>query len=255
MLRGLYSAASGMISASYREEVISNNFANLRTPGFKKEEATQTSFEAVLLGQLQKTSLSTAYWQYLGSMPLGSGIAEIATDFSQGPLRATSLSTDLAIEGEGFFVLQLPDGEIGYTRNGSFILDGEGNLVTSDGYFVLGETGPIKLETNNFKIDNQGNIIENETLIDRLLITTFNSNDFNRIREGVFQPQAGNIPLPQAELNFKIHQGYLEEPNIDLSLEIAKMVTNLRYFEANQRVVSTYDQILRVAANEIGKLA
>lgn len=254
MLRGLYTAATGMMSAGYNEEVISNNLANLKTPGFKKAEVAQSSFATVLLGQLEKTSPYSGYWQYLGTMPFGSGVAEIAIDYSQGVLRATSLATDFALEGEGFFTLQLPDGERGYTRNGSFVLDRDGYLVTDKGYFVLGEKGPIQLEGDNFEVDSKGNIQQNGVLTDRLLLTLFANNDFEQIRDGIFQPRGGNAPQGGNNFRGKVNQGYLEEPNIDLSAEMAKMITNLRFFEANQRVVGTYDQLLRVSANEIGRL-
>jgi flagellar basal-body rod protein FlgF len=134
----LYQAAAAMNANARWQETISDNLASASVPGFKKQEI---SFDAVQAGMMSQAT-PNAQRQFL--LPR----ATAATNFAQGELRATGVSTDLAIEGRGFFQVQMPTGGTAYTRDGEFHLNTSGQLVTKQGFPVLGENGPIQLDPN-----------------------------------------------------------------------------------------------------------
>ncbi len=161
MVRGIYTAASGMMTQRHRLDVIANNLANIDLTGFKKDLSIQRAFPELLIRRLNDDGLYKFPKGYLETAPvvgkLGVGVEEneIYTSFAQGPIKITGNPLDLALTDVGFFVVQTPEGER-YTRNGSFTLGREGILVTKDGYPVIGEKGYVYLKDNNFKIIDGG---------------------------------------------------------------------------------------------------
>lgn len=181
MVKGLYTAYTGMVQQQKRLDVITNNLANSDTTGYKKEGCSTVAFDEVLAVKIKDGS--EAYLNRpIGQMSMGAKIGETYTDYSQGSFRVTDNSYDIALDGNGFFAIQFAgkngENSIKYTRDGSFTLNKEGYLVTKDGDFVLGTNGPIQLDTlTETTIDGMGNIFQNGTQVATLNLVDF--EDYN----------------------------------------------------------------------------
>ena len=175
MIRGLYTAATGMNAQAKKMDVISNDLANVDTTGYKKDTVVLSAFNEVLITRLEGNSIQN---KDIGSMSLGVRVDEVYTQFAQGSLVQTDGVANLAIQGEGFFVVQTPAGEA-YTRDGQFSITVDGRLVTQEGYSVMGENGPIEFgedylqEGGVLAFDTERRVLLNEELIDTLDIAVF----------------------------------------------------------------------------------
>ncbi len=168
-VQGIYTAASGMLAQQYRLDAISNNLANAVTTGFKREESIDKAFPEMLIRRMEEHVVKFPYNTIpsVGSIDkapvvgkVGTGVEqnELFTVFEQGPLQVTENPLDIAISGEGFFIVDTPEGER-YTRNGNYII-GNGNiLMTKEGFPILGENGYIRVQKNNFRVDEQGRVL------------------------------------------------------------------------------------------------
>ncbi len=176
---------------------------------------------------------------------------EVNTDFNQGHLITTSNPLDLAIRGEGFFQVQTPEG-IRYTRDGSFSLSSNGYLVTKEGYYVLGENGPLQLlQTGDITISQQGEVFVNDEYIDRLNIVTFaDLNQLQKQGDNLYFTDAVPEPLQDAD----VVQGALEGSNISIVAEMVDLISAFRAYEANQKVIQTHDTTLDRAINDVGRI-
>ena len=197
MVKGLYTAYTGMINEQNRMDVITNNLANSDTSGFKKEGATSQAFDTVLAYKIKDASVSPTIAHGIGKANLGVKIGENYTDYSQGPFKVTGNTYDLGISGTGFYNVEFTN-KAGttttkYTRDGSFTVDKEGYLVTKDGDYVLGQSGRIKLDpTQDVSIDSMGNIAQGGKNIGTVKITDF--EDYNYLKhygENYFEPVKG----------------------------------------------------------------
>ena len=254
MVKGLYTAYTGMINEQHRMDVLTNNLANASTVGFKKEGATSQSFDEVLAYKIKDTT-DPNWARPLGDISLGVKIGENYTDYSQGSIRETGNTFDMAISGSGFFTVQFTNkkGEqsIKYTRDGSFTLNKEGYLVTKDGDFVQGTAGRIRLDPlQPANIDEAGNIYQNNTRVATLDITDF--EDYNYLEhygENYYQTVEG---FEEKAGDYKIISGYLEMANMSVVTEMVNMISVSRAYETNQKMVQTYDNSLEIAANQLG---
>lgn len=256
MVKGLYTAYTGMINEQHRMDVLTNNLANASTVGFKKEGATSQSFDEVLAYKIKDTT-DPNWARTLGDISLGVKIGENYTDYSQGSMRETGNTYDVAISGSGFFTVQFTNkkGEqsIKYTRDGSFTLNKEGYLVTKDGDFVQGTAGRIRLDPlQPASIDQAGNIYQNNARVATLDITDF--EDYNYLEhygENYYQTVEG---FEEKAGDYKIVSGYLEMANMSVVTEMVNMISVSRAYETNQKMVQTYDTSLEIAANQLGKV-
>ncbi|HAN43769.1 MAG TPA: hypothetical protein DCP97_00105 [Ruminococcaceae bacterium] len=252
MNRGFYTAGSGILTQQRMLNVMSNNVANVRTPGFKKGTTVSTTFEQELLVRLED-----------GKHPLGASAAivslpdEVITNYSQGQYDQTDRSLDAAIQGDGFFTLQNPtnpDQQL-LTRNGQFDIDDEGYLVLPSGGRVLGVTGEIMVGQDDFDITETGDVYVNGDLVDKLLIQTpENHNNLIKYGEGLYidtKPETTIQGIPKTTL---IKQGYLERSNVDMSEEMTRMIAAQRQFQACSQVVRMIDQTNQKAVSELGKI-
>lgn len=256
MVKGLYTAYTGMINEQHRMDVLTNNLANASTVGFKKEGATSQAFDEVLAIKIKDTT-DAGVPRSLGHISMGVKIGENYTDYSQGSLRETGNTYDIALSGSGFFTVEFTNkaGEAStkYTRDGGFTLNKDGYLVTKDGDFVLGKNGRIKLDPlQTTIIDKMGNIYQNETLVETLRITDF--EDYNYLEhygENFYQTVDG---ATEKEGEFQTISGYLEMSNMQVVSEMVQMISVSRAYETNQKIVQAYDSTLEIAANQLGKL-
>jgi len=249
MLRGLYTAATGMATQRSKMDVVSNNIVNAQTAGFKKDNVISSSFESVMLEELVDSNvIGTA--SEVGPYSFGTHVDSVYTDFTQGSLESTERQSDLAIYGEGFFTVETPEGER-YTRSGNFDVDSDGYLVTSDGCYVLGENGRIQVNPDDFSVTAEGIVISEGVPTDTLRIAGFLNSDSLR-KQGDNLYYTGETPVPAS--NYSIVQGALEGSNVDIADEIVDMMTVYRTYEASQKILTMTDETLGLAVNSLGNL-
>ncbi|MCQ2543238.1 MAG: flagellar hook-basal body protein [Lachnospiraceae bacterium] len=263
MLKGLYTAYTGMLNEQNRMDVLSNNLANTSTVGFKKEGTTSQGFDNVLAYRIKDLD-GTGRWNdvNIGIGTPGVKIGENYVDYSQGAFRETGNTFDVALSGKGFFNIEFTNkaGETStlYTRDGNFSLTKEGYLVTKDGDFVLGTnaggaTAHIQLNPNlPASIDQAGRIMQNNQVVANIKITDFaDYNYLERYGENLFAPVEGASDIAP---DVKVVSGYLEQSNVQTVEEMVNLISITRQYEANQKLIQTFDGSLDIAVNRIGKV-
>lgn len=252
MLRGIYTACSAMLVEQTRLDIIANNLANVNTTGFKKEDVAVQSFHSVLI-EAQGVRPGSLRRQPIGMLGMGADEVTSYTSFVEGPLRHTGNSLDVAIVGNGFFVVQTPEGER-YTRSGSFSLDTNSQLVTSAGHPVLGENGPIILQGNRIDIDAQGGIYVDGRLVDRLRIVDFAAREgLRRENFQYFRATESSGEAAPAD-GYVVSQEHLEQSNVEIVREMVNMINASRSYEMNQRMILSQDDALAKAVNDVGQV-
>jgi flagellar basal-body rod protein FlgG len=238
MNSGMYAALSGNLSALRRLDVLSNNLANASTPGFK---ADQIQFESVLAGVKNPSPQD----------PMLSN-ERFSTDFSAGALQKSDNTLDVALDGDGFFVVNTPQGPA-YTRQGNFHRGTDGKLVNPDGYEVQGQGGAISVTGGRIQIGDGGVVT-----VDGAASGTLAQVDFpkpyalTKLGGGLFVP-ADPQQAPAAS-NAQVKQGFLEGSNVKVVVEMARMIEASRYFESCAKAVKSYDDMANKAANDLGKV-
>ncbi len=276
MVRGIFTAASGMIAQQHRLDAIANNLANADTVGYKRDVSVHKAFPELLLRRLDDDGVIQVPFrrQPIGSVDkapvvgrLGTGVEqnEVFTIFEQGAVQETSNPFDVALEGQGFFVVETPGGPR-LTRSGGFTLGPEGFLVTQQGYPVLGDDNqPIEVKLNNFVIDDEGRVFSNERFLDdperlvqmlenrwedtiqvgRLrLVATDEARYLRKVGENLYNTteESGEAFDLLGDERPVVLQGFLETANVNPVVEMTQMIEVNRAYEANQRVVQSHDQ-------------
>ncbi len=254
MLRGLYTAYTGMLAQQQKMDTISNNLANVNTIGFKKDAAVFEAFEDVY--KIKINDPEAIGQKSIGKGNLGVKVGEIYTDFTQGTFQQTDSPIDLALEGSGMFVIGVPngDGELSYkyTRDGSFNMDSQGRLVTQEGFFLIGENGPITLANTNVRISEEGNIFSGAELADKVRIVDFeNLNQLKKVGSNFYE---ASDTAGEKAFGGKVIQGFLESSNVSSMDEMIHMINVMRTYESNQKIITTYDTTLDKAVNEVGRV-
>ncbi|MBE5939379.1 MAG: flagellar hook-basal body protein [Lachnospiraceae bacterium] len=257
MVRGLYTAYTGMANQQKRLDTITNNLANATTTAYKREGITSRAFDDMLTYRAK--DLQDAYYtKNIGTMSLGVKIGENYTDYSQGSIQETGNTYDIALEGNGFFSILFMDKSgvesIKYTRDGEFVADADGFLRTKDGDYVLGEGGLIQIPTNAAKvaIDEMGRIFADGQYIDTLAVTDFENYDYlEKYGENLLNAVDGATEIDSKAV---VRQGYLESSNINVVSEMVEMITIARAYESNQKLITTIDSMLDKSVNRVGKV-
>jgi len=257
MLRGLYTSASGMLRAQKKMDVVSNNLANVSTTGYKKDIAVSQAFPEMLTRRIEENKDLLNRSENIGTMRLGTDIVQIYTSYTQGRLNKTESDTDFSISGSdnAFFAVSV-QGQAGvtemYTRNGSFTINQAGYLTTREGYMVLGQNGPIQVGNRKLTVDKDGSISLDGVYVDTLRIVEF-------VDTTALQKQGNN--LVQAPVGVQVRpfsgqviQGYIEDANVNPVEEMVDMITVMRSYEANQKVIQAYDNTLDKTVNDIGRI-
>lgn len=276
MFKGFYTVGSGMIAQQRRTELLSNNLANAKTPGFKEDQASIRSFPEMLLSRLDRTNIPTekGFQQKtlnrIGDVSTGVYMQETIPNFVAGSLLRTELSTDVALhdhylaedpdtgkKGTIFFRLAHPEGGEYYTRNGNFAVDSEGYLTASNGDYVLDNEGnQIYLVDNEFTIDTDGRIVQNDVAIGKLGIAyASNPEALTKQGDGFFVDTTEQMQDADdlAFVSYQTQQGYLETSNVDEGRVMTDMITAYRAFEANSKVLQAYDRSMEKAV-ELGRI-
>ncbi len=244
MLKGIYTAASGMIPRLKQQEITANNIANASTPGFKKDAVFMHELDAATKAIMPRQS----DWQ----TPM---IDQVYTDYGQGSFERTDDLLNLAIEGPGFFVLEPPEGGAEgmiYTRNGAFSVNEEGYLVNNDGLRVMGDGGPIEVGSGAVSIAETGEVSVDAGSVGQLQIVDFpDKAALVKVGNSGFTADAGVETIPAEGAS--IRQGFLEKSNINVIKEMVGMIVALRQFETGSRMIQAQDESLGTLLNEVAK--
>ncbi len=247
MVRGLYTAATGMITNMNRMDVTANNIANADTSGFKTDKVASQSFTEELMKRINDPTMKIFKNSPIGRLSQGVFVDDIYTDFTGGPLRQTNGKLDFALSGEGFFCVMV-NGQEMYTRDGSFQLTPDGTLVTSDGGRVQGESGDIVLPYGEVNVDEYGNIAVNGELAATFRLTDFtDKHTLRKFGDNYYTSTGGE----QRAFAGQVTQGYLENSNVNPVREMVDMIALSRAYETNSRMVTIIDTTLQRAANDI----
>lgn len=251
MIKGLYSAVTAMVMNAARQQVLSHNISNLQTPGFKQILTTAQDFKQ------NQAVYSNGYTvngkiDYLGLLGLGTQSGEEYIDFQQGALEETDNPLDFALQGNGFFTVDTPDGQR-YTRDGRFLRDADNNLVTVDGFQVLDDAGqPIQLPDGDVSVSPDGAISVNGEEVATLGIGVFADP------EAELQHTEGNLFTgPAASTGEdvpRVVQGYLETSNANPSQLMTQLVEVARSYEAAQKLVQNQDELLGKTIASLGRI-
>lgn len=276
MIRSLFTASSGMLAQQMNIDVISNNLANVNTTGFKK---SRVDFQSLLYQSLRKPVSSEDSFFNPSGIEVGNGVRVVGTlkDYSDGMIQETGNPLDVCIEGAGFFMVELPDGRVGFTRAGAFRVDTEGYLVNANGYRVLSSRGNagantsmtvdgktmryIRPDTDNNEIsisldgvistekitaeNSSAPVLEmatfaNPAALEAIGATIYTANEVSG-EAMVDQPTKSGLGMLQA--------GFLESSNVKIVEEMVKMIIAQRAYEINSKSIQTSDEILSMTNN------
>ena len=287
MLRGLYTAASGMISQQRRHDTITNNIANIETPGYKQKNTALRSFNEMLL---QYTEVDTNNTKKIGTWT-GAVLAEEAlTYFQQGNINQTFRSGDFAIvsnigvdgavfdesgqykaengevifQPQAYFTVVNNAGEVLYTRGGQFTVNSQGELLTGSGERVLGANNqpivlPAGVSMDDIVLGSDARLLNamdgTDTGLQLLISRVDNPNQLVRVGDGSFKLPEGVTAVPvAAEDSVQVMQGFVEQSNVDMMQASVDLMAAQRAYEINSQIVKYYDQTLQKAVNEIGRI-
>ncbi len=254
-MRAMHTAATGMMAQELNVQVISNNIANLRTTGYKRQQA---HFQDLLYQSLRRSGAATSDQgtQVPAGVEIGSGVKTVSTArvMTQGNVTQTEKDYDLAVRGEGLFRIRMPDGRTGYTRDGGFNLDSQGQLVTKEGYLV--EPG-ITVPQNAAKVTiSPLGLVQfvapgttQPADVGQIQLARFvNKAGLESIGDNLFVETAASGPAidgnPGSEGFGNLQQGFLEEANVNAVTEISALIAAQRAYEMNARIVTATDQML-----------
>jgi flagellar basal-body rod protein FlgG len=255
MIRSLFIAKTGMDSSQFKLDTISNNLANVSTNGFKRQRAV---FEDLMYQVLrQPGSQTSSTTNHPTGLQVGTGAAPVGVDrlFAQGNLTRTENNLDMAINGKGFFRVQLPDGTTGYTRDGAFKLNEQGQVVNSSGYLLdpqitvpANATGISISRTGSVEVTLPGQA--QPTNLGNIQISSFiNPQGLESIGGNLFlETAASGAPTdgdPGSDGLGQVSQGYIEASNVNVTEELVNLITAQRAYEINSRAVKTSDEMLQ----------
>jgi flagellar basal-body rod protein FlgG len=259
MLRSLWTAATGMQAQQSNIDIISNNLSNVNTTAFKKSRA---EFQDLLYQIIRPAGITNNFGsQFPTPIEIGHGVKLAATpkSFLQGSAVETNNDLDVMIQGDGFFPIQLPNGETAYTRDGSFKLDGSGNLTTSDGY-LMSPGITIPAETSSTVIAENGDV--QCTVPGQTAAVTVGSLRLVRFANSAGLESAGNNLYMETEASGqpaegvpgnagygKLERGMLETSNVQVVDEMVNLITSQRAYEMNAKAITTSDAMLGIANN------
>lgn len=257
MIRGLYTAVTGLMTQEARQNVITQNLSNANTTGYKADDIQVKDFKEALIQNYQNIVNGKHERSVIGSLSFGSGIDETTTDFSQGILKDTGLDTDFGLQGNGFFVVAKDDGAGNptnyYTRNGHFSVDLNGYLIDDNGNKVIGknaDTGadePIAVGNAKITMDKNNNLyLDGKKTYQFDLVDFDNYNSMKKVGDNLYS--AENPKASDAVVN----QKQLETSNVNVANAVTDMMSTYRSYESNQKVVQAMDETLGKAVNDVG---
>ena len=241
----LYQAAAAMNATERWQELISDNLATGSIPGARKREISFSAIQAGLASQ----SFNSANPGYV--IPAASAV----TNFQQGELHPSGNPMDFALEGPGFFAVRMPDGQRAYTRNGEFQLNSQGRLVTNQGNPVLGDNGPIQFDSGSsipITISPTGEVSQGADKKGKLQIAEFNKPGLlTALGGGLYRADNPGLKTT-GEITTRVRQGFVESANSSPTTEMASLITAMRMFEANQKVLQMQSDRMSREISDLG---
>ena len=234
---GLIESVETMLAQTQRLNQVSNNLANVDTNGYKRDNIT--------------------FWEMLftasdNRQRVGKAL-QVITSHQSGPAEQTNNPLDLAIDGEGFFRIQTPQG-VRYTRAGNFHLNNQGQITTANGHLLLGAGGPVVVDGDKLVIDPTGRVLVDDQEVNQLTLATFaDFKDLEKEGNNLFRAKGLEVQ-EQVTQDAAIQQGFLEGSNVDAVTELTEMIDILRAFESQQRAISIVDDLNNQAIRSVGKL-
>lgn len=273
MLRGLYAAGSGMIAQQRRQEMLTNNISNIETPGYKSDQGSMRTFPSMLINAMGTDHQQFGRSTHVGELSTGVYMQERTPNFRQGDMQQTGNNTDIALlqglvptdedSGQDALIVyetRNDDGELRYTRNGNFTIDGQGMLTTAKGHYILGNDGePINVGNENIRVTSNGEIFsEADELLGQISVSVV-TDPTQLVKEGDgFLRYDGENDVVTAigneDVTYQLQQGFVERSNVDAQQAMTEMMNVLRSFEANQKVLQAYDQSMERAVNDVGRI-
>jgi len=250
MERGLYAAATGMMAQQSIQDILAQNLANSSTAGYKQDIPT---FRAMHELAVNRVNSGAASGPSVGPIGMGVSPDKIYTDWQAGPLAITNNSLDASLATGQFFTVQSPGG-VRYTRAGNFQLDSTGTLATPNGLAVLGTDGkPIKITGSTPpRIEPDGSLTVNGATVAKMQIVEAAKDGLVKDGETLFRAADPRTVRPTAKP--AVHAGTLEQSNVNVVAGMVKMITVSRAFEMAQRAIITQDDLLKHAANDLGRV-
>ncbi|SHG92590.1 flagellar basal-body rod protein FlgG [Thermosyntropha lipolytica DSM 11003] len=247
MIKGLYTAAAGMMLNMAKQDVIANNIANVNSHGYKKDSTVARAFPEMLISRLKDKDSP----RLIGSLGTGACIGGIYTDYTQGVFKKTDNPYDLAIDGEGFFVCLLPGGEEVFTRDGSFKINADKMLVNNQGYPVLDRNDQvIYIEGEDFTVDERGVIsVEGEEIAQLKIVSFPDPNALEKRGDNTYTGANYDI-----DSNSRLRQGYVEDSNVNAVKEMVDLITVVRSYESLQKIIQAVDETVKTAIDQVGSV-
>lgn len=251
MVRGYYSAASGVLSQQKSLNVISNNIANATTTGYKSQSTVESSFGQHLVSRMN--GMEGKNKNNIGPGNFITVNVDEYTDFTQGSLENTGRAVDMAIQGKGFFLVESDiHGEVA-TRNGQFMLDDGGDLILPGvGRVLNANRNPIHIESSNFTVDGQGVIYLDGDEADTLFIAEIENQQFTTVGNGVYKGEEGFVRADTEA--YGIMQGSIEKSNLNLAQEMSKIIAGQNHYQSCTQLLKIYDGINEITVNQIGRI-
>lgn len=257
MVKGLYTAATGMINEQRRVDVVANNLANSSTTGYKSEGATSESFKSVLAYKIKDAS-EAASSKRLGPMSMGVKIGETYTDYSEGAFVRSDEDFDMAIAGDGFFAVEFKNkaGEtsVMYTRAGDFIVNKDNELVNRNGDYLLDTKGRhIKVNPlAESSVGTDGTIYQDGNEVATVQVVDF--VDYNYLKKYGETYYSAVEGATKKDFVGAVYAGMTESSNVQTAKEMVNLINYQRAYEANQKMIQAHDDTLGTAVNDLGKV-
>jgi flagellar basal-body rod protein FlgF len=252
MIKGFYSAVSAMVAGVERQKLLAHNATNINTPGFKEILSTLNDFEQTNVS-FPPGGDANSLAKYVGSLGLGVELGPQVTNFEEAGLNGTGHEFDMAINGPGFFNIRTPDGDR-VTRDGRFLKDAQGQLVTIEGFQVLNSNGqPIKLPDGPLVVNSDGSMLVNGASIGTLGMDVFQNPETDLVRDE--NNKFVVVGQPAAKTGATVLQGYLEMSNVNASRLMTQMVMVSRLYEAAQKLVTNQDELLGRSISTLGRIS
>ena len=261
MSKGIFTAVSGAMAQSAKLDTVANNLANVNTPGFKRdgqlfrEYLTSYNKEPGAVEVPRIPASIESFYSHNGGDKSFVDLDGTFSDLSQGSIRPTGNKLDMAIEGDGFFEVATPEGSR-FTRAGNFAVDGEGRLVTKQGFPVQKQGGgEFKFTGPNVVISDNGEVFENDASLGKLSLVKIANHDA-LLKQGanLFTLKDNLDPKMSQSTEAKVSQGFLEGSNVNIVREMTDMISATRTFESTQKAIQAYDQMAGKVVNEVPKL-
>lgn len=273
MFRGIYAATSAMLVQEKMLDVVANNLANVDTSGFRARVAVNQAFPEVLMDRVERYAVldedlneelgERKFFPYvygrvsIGTMPLANVMCDTAMTTHQGSVTFTDSPLDLTIDGDGFFVVENGNGDRFYTRQSSFKVDGTGSVMTPEGEYLVGEAGRITIgeDAVNVSVDRSGQVLVDGQIVGTPQVVTFaNPSLLRQVGRSLLAatPDSGE-PEPVAAP--VIQSGLLERSNVEVVLEMTRMIEAQRCYEGAAKAVTSQDELTSRLFTSVGKPA